>query len=184
MNRKEKLDLIFKDEEMRIAEQQTQAQKELTEFMKMREMLSSGLPNETIQDDFQHKEIELGKAFQEVFKLDIDNDRAAVITYIGNDWYPGVEYKFSLDGQEHGGTIEREIAPTNNPLEVQLLAKSNVKWEAKNDGDEARNLGVVTGGHFIPVEVYDTVVNTFKDFESDITNIPPEMPDNAPQLLR
>lgn len=161
MNREEKIRFLFEDERMRKLEEQN-------ELLRMRQIIESpSVAGNTIDDDFQNDEVGLNEEDKTIFSLNIESGKALIIEYIGNDWYPGIEYEVLLDGEHIIGTVEREIAPTNNPVEVSYIVRESVEWLASNleeDGaSEARNLGVVTGGKFIPVEYYDKLVNMYNE---------------------
>lgn len=176
MNRAEKLELILRDDELRKQEEQNR-------LLKLQQLLNmGGFANEMIEDDFQHTEVKITQVPVEIYSLTVPDERAAVITYVGNDWYPGLTYHFSVDNYDVGSDIQREIAPTNNPTEVKILAKNNIIWRATNDGDEARNVGIVTGGHFVPKQVYDELADIFVSLSDDTTFIGERSSEPGPLL--
>lgn len=187
MNRKEKLQLIFQDERTHVERQRLQAEREKIEELKHQRLLkelqtlleSPELPDESIDDDFQIATLPVTDVKQRVFYYEVPNNRAAVIEYIGNDWYPGVTYEFVVDNEVVFGDTQREIAPTNNPTEVSILAKDKILWLANNTNSttsaEERNLAVVTGGRLIPEELYDMYTELFDKYDTDyheLTEIP------------
>lgn len=157
MRHEEKVQFILNDDRNRELREQNKLEK-------INQVLNGPTPpNEIIEDDFQTACLEVGEEDKRVYHYVVPDGKALVITEIGNDWYPGLDYTLKLDGHDVLGTIEREIAPTNNPVEVRYLAQDEVTWEGTNTGDEQRDIGIVNGGHFIPLEVYRDYVEMFDE---------------------
>lgn len=172
MNREEKLELIFRDEELRQKEMQL-------ELMKLDQLIDSpAFALQTIDDDFQSKKVEVGETDITVYTLDVPGNMAAVVTHIGNDWYPGIDLQFQLDGVPVGGELDREVAPTNNPTEVKYFAVREIEWIVSNSGSEARDIGIVTGGHYIPENLYEKMASLY---ETEGMNV--QTPSSNPQLM-
>lgn len=167
MSKEERLRLLLEDERVRELELRNR-------LMMINQVIDSApFPQDVVDDDFQHALVELGEEEEVVYELDVPSNKAFIAEYIGNDWYPGIEYKLFVDDDTILGTIEREIAPTNDPTKVRFLARETVRWEASNNNDDAtedRNLGVVTGGSFIPAEVYDELHNITRQMGGITTN--------------
>lgn len=120
-------------------------------------------PSQVIEDDFQTACLNVGDKDNRVYHYEIPDGKALVVTELANDWYPGLTYTLKLDGKDVLGTIEREIAPTNNPTQVRYLAHDEVTWEGTNTGSEQRDIGIVTGGHFIPEEVFFDYTDLYEE---------------------
>lgn len=110
-------------------------------------------PGNQFNHPFQHENVEPGDDGTLLYNLNIAGSKAAVITKIGNEWYPNIELELIIDGNKR--SIEREVAPTEDPLETKIVAREQIEWRAKSDADEEYVIGVLTDGHYVPVRMYD-----------------------------
>lgn len=168
MDNEKKLELIIEDDRVREIQQQVREMQQQNRLIMVNQILdAASMPNDLVDDDFQHELIELGEEDVIVYDLDVPPSKAFLVEYVGNDWYPGIEYDIVVDGDTILGTIEREIAPTSNPTSIKFLARDNVRWYGSNNAEEAtedRNLGVVTGGKMVPAEVYEELQDVLRQF--------------------
>ena len=129
------------------------------------ESLTTGpvLPDQKIEEPYQTATVPNNGTQVDVLELSIDTGKAAVIQQIGNDWFPGMEFEIRIDEVRVEKNIQRQVAPTNNPQEIEILAKSDVKWTAINEGKEDRTVAAVADGIYVPESVYDKKVQKYYD---------------------
>lgn len=176
MNRENKIQLIMEDERNRIREQELTLQREEHKLHELDTLLDSpGLPDERIEDDFQTATVPITDVQQRVFYYEVPNNRAAIIEYIGNDWYPGLTYEFIVDNHSILEGTQREIAPTENPKNVHIICTDKITWVATNtNGDvdaEERDVGIVTGGRLVPEKAYNLYTDLYDEYDTEYAEL-------------
>lgn len=146
-------------------ESQVVVEKQNTEADSDHEPLTTGpvLPDQKIEEPYQTATVPNNGKEVDVLELSIDTGKAAVIQQIGNDWFPGMEFQIVIDEVRVEKNIQRQVAPTNDPQEIEILAKSNVKWTATNEGKEDRTVAAVADGIYVPESIYDKKVEKYYD---------------------
>lgn len=183
MRREDKIQFVLEDDRNRITKKRMELEEREQKLNELQTLLNSpGLPEESIEDDYQTATLEVTEVKQRVYDYRIPNNRAAVIEYIGNDWYSGLTYEFIVDNHVIFEDIERQIAPTNDTKQVNILAKDRILWLANNtntDVDaEERDIAVVAGGKLVPervYEIYNDLYNSYDDDYSELIEIPSEV---------
>lgn len=163
MNTEEKLRLIFEDEKIRVQEEQNKLDRLSTVLD------GPSTPSQILENSYQTEEVPITDKFQRVFEHENPAGQALIITEIGNDWYPGVEWRIKIDGEIVGDELQLEISPTESPKEVEWLCRDKVVWQAKNTGSEPRDLGVVNNGHYIPMEAYREYASIYDEFGGNLS---------------
>lgn len=120
------------------------------------------LPEQKIDNPYQTANVPNNGELTEVLNIEIDKDEAAIIKQIANDWYEGMEFEIVVDGIRVEKDIERQVAPTDDPQEANILARETIVWRAINEGTEDRTVSAVADGVYIPAEIYDDKVDEYQ----------------------
>lgn len=170
MDREDKLRMIMMDDvaqEMRVDNAMSAVQKALD---------GGSTPRQIFDDEYQTGAVSVGET-EIIYRHDVDPGEVIYIQEIANEWYPGIEYTLLIDDKRALGDIRRQLAPMNNPRDVEFFAEESIVWKASNNGSEERDLGVITGGKKITEDTYSLYRNLlysvgiegYKDEEEFIT---------------
>lgn len=154
MKRSEKIELILEDDR----QQRIRRMEKLEELSAL--FNSPHFAEDEFGDEFEYKTIPEGANYRTILDRDIPQGKAAVITHIGNEWYPGITHRLKMDEREI--KLEREFGSPEEPAEVDKLVRDRIVWDAKNDngeGYEDRVVGVLVKGYYIPVEFYESIAD-------------------------
>lgn len=111
--------------------------------------------DQKIDHPYQFKELKKGAKDEKIYGLSIPSDRAVVVKELANEWYADIELDLIIDGEKR--VVNRSIAPMDNPKDVEFLAREQIEWRGTNNKDSARTIGVITDGHYVPVEYFDGI---------------------------
>lgn len=121
----------------------------------MDKALSGGAaPGQILDNEFQTGVVDVGET-EIIYEYEIPPREVVFVKEIANEWYPGVKYIFEMDGERVFDELQRQVAPMNDPRDVEYFAENRIVWRAINEGPEERDLGVITGGKKITDESYE-----------------------------
>lgn len=110
--------------------------------------ISEGILEANIPSDF----------FTQSYFFNIQDGEAAVINQFGFDWYSNVRHRFEVDGEVIEDSITHQLAPTNDPKDVNIIADDYILFETFNGAAAAtRTIGVLIDGFVIPQEIYEDI---------------------------
>jgi len=166
----------MQDEQHRIREQELKLKRKEQKLQELDTLLNSpALPDESIDNDFQTATVSITDVQQRVFYYEVPDNRAAIITYIGNDWYPGLTYEFIVDNHVILEETQREVAPTESPKNVNIFCKDKITWLATNTNEtvsaEQRDVGIVTGGKLVPERAYNLYTDLYGEYDTNYTEL-------------
>ena len=131
---------------------------ELRDRMELLEIIMAPkMEDRMFQRPYQIKTIDPdGEA--EVYRQDVPEGFAGVITRIGNDWFPNTVISRVIDSSVAEQRIERSLAPVTDPIAVKIFVKERIVWRAQNNDGIAHTFGVLTDGFFIPKRALEAIL--------------------------
>lgn len=160
MNKKDKLDLALRDDMNRQKEKEVAIDTILN---------GPSIAEERVDHPFQYKEVKAGAEKEKVYELNVPARQALIIKSMANEWYP--KTVFHLDIDRSTNRHERALADPEDPLDVNMLAREKVEWYVTNNSNEDRDIGILTDGFYIPVEVYENIKSSYEMMGGDIGSV-------------